>query len=70
MLIQRPLQEGLWAGIGIKAVGQGLLKKGVEVEWSSGKCRKPLFSLQNIGCLLCLTKIPPLWVTVEVVGRV
>lgn len=40
-MVQRPLEEGRYAGIGVKAVGQGLLKKEVGVEWSPGKIREP-----------------------------
>lgn len=48
---EAPRGEALGSRQGVR-LSPGLLKKEVEMEWSSGKCSGPSLLLQNIGCLL------------------
>lgn len=52
MIPRRPIEEGNRVRIRVQAVGQGLLKKGVEVISREMQLWEASFLLQNVGCPL------------------
>lgn len=52
MITGRPLQEGKRVRARVQAVGQGLLKKWVEVVFREVQLWDASFLLQNVGCPL------------------